>query len=101
MQHSKIMNGRGVVGPLGERLTRDNLPPGGKLRWVARRKAQVVAAIDGGLLTVPEACARYNLSLEELSMWQRIYGEEGLPGLRQREVQSHRADRIERERKSH
>lgn len=95
------MNDRAVVGPLGERLTRDDLPSGSNLRWVARRKAQVVAAIDGGLLTVPEACTRYDLSLEELSMWQRIYGEEGLLGLRQREVQSHRADRAERKRKIH
>ena len=90
-----------MIGPLGERLTIKDLPSGSNLRWVSRRKAQVVAAVEGGLLTVASACARYNLSLEELSMWQRIYGEEGMLGLRQREVQAHRADRTERERKSH
>lgn len=101
MHHSRIENERAVVGPLGERLTMEDLPSGKNLRWVARRKAQVVAAIEGGLLTVAEACARYDLSLEELGMWQRIYGEEGMLGLRQREMQAHRADRTERKRKSH
>ena len=98
MQYSKNEHDRAVVGPLGERLTLKDLPSGRHLRWVARRKAQVVTAIDGGLLTASEACARYNLSLEELRAWQSIYGEEGVPGLRQREVQAHRA---ERKRKSH
>ena len=54
-----------VVGPLGEPLTLDSLPPRDTTRWVVRRKAEVVAAVNGGLLSVDEACARYNLTLEE------------------------------------
>ena len=50
-----------VIGPLGEPLTLDSLPPPTTTRWVVRRKAEVVAAVNGGLLTVDEACERYGL----------------------------------------
>ncbi len=56
-----------VVGPLGEPLTLDSLPSPDTTRWVVRRKAEVVAAVNGGLLTVDEACARYSLTLEEFA----------------------------------
>lgn len=35
-----------VIGPVGEPLTLETLPPQ-NTRWVARRKAEVVAAVDG------------------------------------------------------
>ena len=35
-----------VIGPLGEPLTLDSLPPPGTTRWVVRRKAEVVAAVN-------------------------------------------------------
>ena len=41
-----------VIGPLGEPLTLESLPPASTTRWVVRRKAEVVAAVAGGLLTV-------------------------------------------------
>ncbi|VWX52758.1 DUF1153 domain-containing protein [Novosphingobium sp. 9U] len=84
-----------VVGPHGERLTKDNLPPRDTSRWVARRKAEVVAAVNGGLLSVPEACERYALSLEELVSWQRAVDRDGMPGLRVSKVQQNR-DKHER-----
>ena len=34
-----------VIGPLGEPLTLDSLPPASTTRWVVRRKAEVVAAV--------------------------------------------------------
>ena len=34
-----------VIGPLGEQLTLDSLPPPSTTRWVVRRKAEVVAAV--------------------------------------------------------
>ena len=37
-----------VIGPLGEPLTIDSLPAPCTTRWVVRRKAEVVAAVDGG-----------------------------------------------------
>lgn len=70
-----------VIGPLGERLTLEGLPPPSTRRWIARRKAEVVAAVDGGLLTLGEACERYDLSLEEFMSWQRGVERAGLKGL--------------------
>jgi len=71
-----------VIGPLGEPLTLDSLPPVSTTRWVVRRKAEVVAAVAGGLLSVDEACKRYTLSLEEFTSWQRAVDRSGMPGLR-------------------
>ena len=58
-----------IIGPLGEQLTLETLPVPGTQRWVVRRKAEVVAAVQGGLLTFDEACVRYDLTLEELASW--------------------------------
>lgn len=80
-----------VIGPLGEPLTLDTLPPPDTTRWVVRRKAEVVAAVNGGLLTVEEACQRYNLSEEEFDSWQRAVDDNGMPGLRVTRVQHYRA----------
>lgn len=79
-----------VIGPLGEELSQANLPPPETSRWVVRRKAQVVAAVNGGLLSVREACDRYGLTLEELASWQRAIDREGMPGLRATRVQHYR-----------
>ena len=79
-----------VIGPLGEPLTRSSLPPRNTSRWVARRKAEVVAAVNGGMLSIREACTRYDLTLEEFASWQRAVEREGLPGLRATRVQYYR-----------
>ena len=70
-----------VIGPLGEPLTLDSLPPADTRRWVVRRKAEVVAAVNGGLLTVDEVCERYDLTLEEFAAWQRAIDRSGMAGL--------------------
>jgi hypothetical protein len=79
-----------VIGPLGEPLTQNDLPPPNTSRWVARRKAEVVAAVNGGLLSIREACERYDLTLEEFASWQRAVDRDGLPGLRATRVQYYR-----------
>lgn len=79
-----------VVGPLGHPLTKKDLPPRNTSRWVARRKAEVVAAVNGGLLSIREACERYDLSLEEFASWQRAVEREGMSGLRITRIQHHR-----------
>ena len=79
-----------VIGPLGERLTLKSLPPPGTRRWVIRRKAEVVAAVQGGLLTFEEACERYSLSLEELASWERNVDRSGMQGLRVTRMQHYR-----------
>lgn len=79
-----------VIGPLGEVLTLASLPPGNTTRWVARRKAEVVAAVDGGLLTVDEVLRRYELSLEEFMGWRQAMDRAGVPGLRVAHIQRER-----------
>src|ERR1700745_1059670 len=59
-----------------------NLPPADTRRWVVRRKAAVVAAVQAGKITLEEACRRYPLTEEEFRAWQRAYDVHGLPGLR-------------------
>ncbi len=81
---------RSVPGPYGERITMKDLPRAGTRRWVIRRKAIVVAAVDGGLLTLDEACDRYGLSHEEFASWARDYHEFGLQGLRVTRLQHYR-----------
>ena len=71
-----------VIGPLGEPLTIARLPPAGTTRWVVRRKAEVVAAVNGGLLSINDVCERYNLTLKEFASWQRAIDRSGMPGLR-------------------
>ncbi len=79
-----------VIGPEGQRITRDSLPPPNTKRWVIRRKAEVVAAVRGGLLTLEEACERYMLTVEEFQSWQRAIEQHGLPGLRTTRLQEYR-----------
>ncbi len=87
-----------VIGPLGEPLTIKDLPPATTRRWVVRRKAEVVAAVNGGLLSVDEACERYDLTLEEFASWQRAVDRSGMPGLRVTRIQHYR-DLYERQQK--
>src|SRR3546814_847291 len=80
-----------VIGPLGEPLTLDTLPPPSTSRWVVRRKAEVVAAVNGGLLSVDEVCERYSLTLEEFAGWQRAVDRSGMPGLRVARIQHYKS----------
>lgn len=75
-------------------LTLSDLPPPDTQRWVSRRKAEVVAAVEGGLLTLREACQRYSLSVEEFASWQRSMERHGLAGLRATRVQKYRDHEI-------
>ena len=71
-----------VFGPDGSILTIDNLPSPETERWVIRRKAEVVAAVCGGLLSFDDACKRYSLSPEEYISWRDTIGHLGIDGLR-------------------
>lgn len=81
---------RRVIGPDGKLLTLDDLPPPETKRWVARRKAEVVAAVRAQLLTLEEACKRYNLSTEEFVGWEAAIDKHGLGGLRVTRIQDFR-----------
>jgi len=80
-----------VIGPDGSPLTIADLPPTSTRRWVIRRKAEVVAAVRGGLLSLEDACSRYTLTVEEYLAWQRSIDKHGLAGLRTTRIQEYRA----------
>jgi hypothetical protein len=79
-----------VIGPVGEMLTLLSLPVPNPNRWTPRRKAEVVAAVNGGLLTFDEACSRYRLDVAELTSWQRAIYRSGIAGLRVTRLQHYR-----------
>jgi hypothetical protein len=78
-----------VIGPDGTPLTIADLPEPGTKRWVIRRKAQVVAAVRGGLLSIEDACSRYMLTVEEFLSWQSSIDQHGLAGLRTTRTQEY------------
>jgi len=87
------MNEATVMGPNGKWLSLADLPAPDTKRWVPRRKAEVVAAVRGGILSLDDACARYALTVEEFLSWQRNVERYGLQGLRAtRQQDSHHGD---------
>jgi transposase-like protein len=82
MKHDTAKHTIHVIGPDGSVLTPANLPAANTQRWSARRKAEVIAAVHGGLLTMPQACHRYGVSHDEFMEWERHYEAKGLEGLR-------------------
>lgn len=87
MNHNEV---RSCRGPDGKELTMAELPPPSIKRWVMRRKATVVAAVDGGLLTRDEACSRYGISDEEYASWEMLYQTHGKQGLRATRAKDYR-----------
>ena len=78
-----------VIGPDGRRLGVADLPPPQTKRWVIRRKAEVVAAVRGGLLSLERACQLYNIDPEEFLTWQYCIDRYGFAALRATHVQSY------------
>jgi len=79
-----------IIGLDGQPMTIHDLPPKNTKRWVIRRKAEVVAAVRGGLISLDDACNRYTLSVEEFLSWQKAIDKHGLPGLRTTRIQEYR-----------
>src|ERR1700732_4627577 len=79
-----------VIAPDGSPLTIADLTAPGTKRWVIRRKAEVIAAMRGGLLSIEEACSRYMLTVDELLYWQSSLDQHGLAGLRTTRIQQYR-----------
>ncbi len=82
--------GHPVIGPTGEPMTRDDLPPPTLKRWITRRKAEVVTAVRAGVIGLDEACRRYGITAEEFRSWQRLLDDHGLQGLRVTRLQDYR-----------
>jgi hypothetical protein len=67
---------RAVIDPSGELVTVDTLPSVDTIRQVPKRKAQVVWAIRGGLISREEACDHYRISSAELFSWETLVDEQ-------------------------
>jgi transposase-like protein len=65
------------------------LPPPDTKRWVPKRKAEVVAAVEEGVLSLEEACRLYSLSSEEFLSWKEALERYGLAGLRRANARSY------------
>ena len=55
-------------------------------RWTPGRKAAVIEGVRQGLLTIEQACERYNLTIDEYRAWERDFDSHGEPGLRSTRV---------------
>jgi hypothetical protein len=53
----------------------------------------VVAGVRRGELSLDEACARYALSRDEFSAWEKAIEHHGVPGLRATRLQIYRQRR--------
>ncbi len=80
-RNGSISDPTAALGPSGL-MTLNDLPSPDTKRWVIRRKAEVVAGVRAGLITLEEACRRYSLSMDEFLTWQRQLEDHGMAGLR-------------------
>jgi hypothetical protein len=55
-------------------------------RWTARRKAAVIEAIRRKIISIWDACERYDLSAEELAQWERNLDRFGVSGLQMKQI---------------
>jgi len=78
-----------LIGPDGSPFTMADLPAPDTKRWIIRRKAEVVAAVRGGLLSLEEACSRNVLTVDEFLSWQSSIDQHGLAGLRTTRTQQY------------
>lgn len=75
---------------IADSLSVHDLPPPNTKRWVVRRKAAVVAGVRNGVLSLNEACQRYNLSVEEFLSWEKLIERHGIGALRTTRLQRYR-----------
>lgn len=68
-------------------LTLADLPPARTVRWTPGRKAAVVCAVNGGLMTEAEARERYAVSPTEFAIWSGNYAADGVNALRVTRIQ--------------
>ena len=85
-----------VVGPDGVPINWQDLPATDTRRWVWRKKAMLVAAVDGGLLSLESACERYRLTVDEFVSWKSDCSAHGYEALKIKSIQEHRQRRTAR-----
>nr|WP_245258479.1 DUF1153 domain-containing protein [Methylosinus sp. LW4] len=65
------------------------LPPP-TTRWVVRRKAEVVAAVRSGVVSLDDVCRRYSLTRDEFEAWASSIDSHGVDSLRTTRLQYYR-----------
>jgi hypothetical protein len=90
MYIKRVSGPRNVTLPDGTILSRADLPPADTRRWVARRKAVVVRAVEYGLIGREEALERYGLTEEEFLLWETAVRSHGVAALRVTKLQQYR-----------
>ncbi len=90
MYLKKVDGPRAVTLPDGTVMTRADLPDPKTRRWVASRKAAVVRAVEGGLITREDALKTYGLSEEELDAWQSTVDKHGESTLKATSIQRYK-----------
>lgn len=78
----------------GSILSLADLPPP-DTRWVARRKALVVRAVQAGLISREEVRERYQLTDEELDSWTNAVLAHGIAALKVTATQKYRQSKVE------
>ncbi|RYH02765.1 DUF1153 domain-containing protein [Salipiger sp. IMCC34102] len=91
----KVDGPRSVTLPDGSIMTRADLPPLTTRRWVASRKAAVVAAVAHGLIARDVALESYDLSDEEFTEWERGLREHGHNALKTTRLQRFRQPKVD------
>ena len=90
MYLKKINAPRAVTLANGRVMTQADLPQPDTRRWVASRKAAVVAGVNSGLISRNDAKKRWGLSDEELSEWVQAVESYGVRALKATTVQKYR-----------
>ena len=86
----KVDGPRAVKLPGGQIMTRADLPDPKTKRWVASRKAAVVRAVAGGLISQEEAQETYRLTPEEFDSWANAVDQHGEAALKTTRLQKYR-----------
>jgi hypothetical protein len=83
--------------PLSDSLVKtllsEGLPPPNTRRWVVRRKAAIVVAVESGMITIQQVCQVYQLTEEEFLSWKHALETHGLAGLCTTRIQQYRRGR--------
>ena len=90
MYLKKVDGPRAVTLPDGTVMTRADLPEPSTRRWVASRKASVVRAVNGKLISLEEALEMYGLSEEEFNAWHAAVEQHGEAALKATSIQRYR-----------
>jgi hypothetical protein len=90
-----------VIGADGGPLSLSDLPAAKNQRWVIRHKANVVAAVRGGLISLDDVCQRYSLTREEFLAWSGAVDRFGIWALSAARFQRFRNEEVAIEVPSH